>query len=394
MRILIAHNAYRYRGGEEQAVESDRALLERHGHAVDVYFRAYEEVASADGPVRAVRLALGALWSVRTYLDMRSLIRARRPDVLHVHNIFPLVSASVYRAARAERVPVVQTLHNYRLVCPAATLLRDGRPCELCIGTAPWRAVRHRCYRDSRAQSLALATILTTHRVFGTWSHDVDAYIALTEFGRNLFVRGGLPRERIFVRHNAVQPAARTPYAGPSSAIFVGRLSPEKGVQVLLDAWRSLPDVPLTIVGDGPLAAEVRAGVSRPELAHVRVVGHLPHRDVLDHLARSGMLVFPSVCYEGFALAIAEALAHGVPVIGSRLGAQAEIVRDGVSGLLFRAGDPAALRDAVRRLVSTDGLAQRLSDGARTEFVERFSPETSYRALIGVYERVVSRDAI
>ena len=390
MRVLIAHNAYRYRGGEEQAIESDRALLEAKGHHVELYVRKYDELAPNDGILRGARLALAAFWSARTYLEVRRLIRAGRPDVLHVHNIFPLISASVYRAAHAERVPVVQTLHNYRLVCPASTLLRDGKPCELCVGTAPWRAVRYRCYRDSRLQSLALATILTTHRALGTWSSDVDAYVALTEFGRRLFVRGGLPPDRIFVRHNAVHARARHPYHGARSAIFVGRLSREKGVKVLLDAWRALPEVPLEIIGDGPLAAEVHAAAMRPELAHVRVLGQLPHGEVLEHVARAGMLVFPSVCYEGFALAIAEALAQGIPVIGSRLGAQAEIVRDGVSGLLFRAGDANALRDAVRRVVDTDGLADDLSRGARAEFDSRFSPDISYRALIDIYRRVAT----
>ena len=390
MRVLIAHNAYRYRGGEEQAVESDRALLEAHGHEVRLYLRDYGEVARMDGAFGGARLALSALWNVRTYLEVRRFIRARRPDVLHAHNIFPLVSASVYRAAHAEGVPVVQTLHNYRLVCPASTLLRDARPCELCVGHTPWRAVRYRCYRDSRAQSLALAAVLTAHRLFGTWRDDVDAYIALTEFGRRIFIRGGLPADRIFVRHNAVKAQPARDYAGARSAVFVGRLSREKGVDVLLDAWRSLPQVPLEIIGDGPLASEVRAAVARPELAHVRVLGELAHREVLAHVGAAGMLVFPSLCYEGFALAIAEALAQGVPVVGSRLGAQAEIVRDGVSGLLFRAGDATTLRDAVRRLVDDDEFARQLSRGARTEFEKRFSPELSYRALIDVYQRVAT----
>lgn len=384
LRVLIVHNEYRYRSGEEQAVSNDRALLEARGHQVDLYLRRYEEISG----VRSASLALGAFWSARTYLEVRRLIRARRPDVLHAHNIFPLISASVYAAAHAEGIPVVQTLHNYRLVCPAATLLRDGHPCELCVGHVPWHAVRYRCYRASRAQSLALAAILTLHRVVGTWNRGVDAYIALTEFGREVFIRGGLPSERIFVRHNAVGEMARGAYSGPRSAVYLGRLSPEKGVRVLLAAWRSLPHVPLEIIGEGPLQEEIRAAVASPDLAHVRLTGPLPHDEALSRVARTGMVVFPSVWYEGLPFVIVEALASGVPVVASRMGAQAEVVRDGVSGLLFAPGDAPALAEAVRRLATSDDLAARLADGARREFEERFSPDASYRDLLNVYERV------
>lgn len=384
VRVLIVHNEYRYRGGEEQAVANDRALLEERGHEVDLYVRRYQDFSG----IRAAGLALGALWSARTYLEVRRLIRARRPDVVHAHNIFPLISASVYSAAHAEGVPVVQTLHNYRLICPASTLLRDGHPCELCVGHVPWNAVRYRCYRSSRAQSLALSAILTLHRLAGTWDRGVDAYIALTEFGREMFTRGGLPAERIFVRHNAVAETARGTYAGPRRAVFLGRLSPEKGVRVLLAAWRSLPEIPLEIIGEGPLQEELRAAIASPDLAHVRLAGPLPHDEALARVAGAGMVVFPSVWYETFGFAIVEALASGVPVIASRLGAQAEVVRDGVSGLLFAPGDAGALRETVRRLATSDGLAARLADGARREFEERFSPYASYRDLLNVYERV------
>jgi glycosyltransferase involved in cell wall biosynthesis len=384
LHVLIVHSEYQYRGGEEQAVANDRALLEARGHSVDLYVRRHENVPG----IRGAGLALRAFWSARTYLEVRRLIRSRRPDVVHAHNIFPLISASVYSAAHAEGIPVVQTLHNYRLVCPASTLLRDGKLCELCVGHVPWYAVRYRCYRSSRAQSLALAAILTVHRVLGTWDHGVDAYIALTNFGREIFARGGLPSERIFIRHNAVAETTRGVYAGPRSAVYIGRLSPEKGLRVLLEAWRALPEIPLEIIGEGPLRDEIREAIGSSDLAHVRLVGALPHDEALARVAGAGMLVFPSLWYEGLPFAIVEALASGVPVIASRLGAQAEVVRDGVSGLLVTPGDARALADAVRRLATTDGLAERLADGARREFMERFSPDASYRDLLNVYERV------
>ena len=386
MRILIVHNSYQFRGGEDEAVAADEALLRSRGHETMLFHKGYDDLLarrSAAGP----RVGLDPLWSVRTHDEIRDVIALWRPDVAHFHNIFPLISPSAYAACRAARIPVVQTLHNYRLVCPAGTLLREGRICELCVGKVPWRSVRYRCYRGSRLQSLALTVSLTAHRVLGTWPRGVDAYIALTEFGRRIFIRGGLPQDRIFVRPNAVRGAEPCEYAGPRSAVFVGRLSPEKGIHVLLDAWSHLPGVPLRIVGDGPLLSEVRAIVASRRLSHVEVLGPQSHDRVLDTLRDSGMLVFPSLWYEGLPVAILEALAVGLPVIASDLGAQAEVVRDGVNGLLFAPGDARALADSVSRLIAADGLAKHLARGARRDFEERYSPERSYQALMHVYAR-------
>jgi glycosyltransferase involved in cell wall biosynthesis len=389
MRVLIVHNSYQFAGGEEGAVAGDQALLAARGHETRLFTKAFEDLQT---PRRSrTRLAIDAIWSRTTYAELRELLRSWRPDVAHFHNIFPLVSPSAYAACRAERVPVVQTLHNYRLVCPAGTLLRNGQPCELCVGTVPWRAVQFSCYRGSRLQSLGLASVLTVHRGAGTWTHQVDAYIALTEFARRIFLRGGLPADRIFLRPNSVAAQEPLSYAGPRDALYIGRLSPEKGVDVLVDAWSDVPDVPLTIIGDGPLLDGLRAAVTTRGLAQVTVRGRVSHDEVLACLRRAGMLVFPSIWYEGLPLTLLEALSAGVPVIASALGAQAEVVHDGVSGLLVPPGDPRAFAAAVRRLVREPGLAQALARGAREEFQKRYSPDASFEALMRVYAEAAAR---
>jgi glycosyltransferase involved in cell wall biosynthesis len=387
VRILLLHNSYQFSGGEDRAVDADRALLALHGHETKVYLRTYNEIARRT-PVSRLGLAADVLWSRKTYQEVRELVSAWRPDVAHFHNIFPLISPSAYDACHAEGIPVVQTLHNYRLLCAAGTLLRDGKVCELCVGHLPFPAVRFNCYRGSRSQSVVMAAALGGHSALGTWRRKVDAYIALTEFGRQMFVRGGLPANRLFVRPNAVEsPAEVARYSGPNSAIFVGRLSPEKGIGILLDAWEHLSDLRLTVVGNGPLLPQIRERVGR-DLPHVEIAGEVPHEEVLRMIHSAGMLVFPSVWYEGLPYVALEAIAAGVPVVASDLGAQAEVITDGINGLLFASGDAGSLGAAVRRLHGSPELAYRLSEGARRVFLERYSADRSYEQLIEVYRHV------
>ena len=386
VRVLLVHNSYQFSGGEERAVEADQALLTSRGHEVRLYLRTYDEIAKRSG-ISQLGLAAGVLWSRKSYRELRQLMREWRPHVAHFHNLFPLVSPSAYDACRAEGVPVVQTLHNYRLFCAAGTLLRSGQVCELCIGKVPWAAVRYKCYRGSRSQSLVMAATLGSHAALGTWRTKVNAYIALTEFGRAVFIRGGLPEDRLFVRPNALDVPEPPEYAGPRSAIFVGRLSPEKGVLTLLDAWQWLPQVPLKIVGDGPLLSQTRERV-RARMPHVTVTGRVAHAEVIEMIRGAGMLIFPSLCYEGLGYALLEALSAGVPVIASDIGAQSEIVSEGVSGLLFAPGDPSSLVSTVTRLITSSELAHNLSAGARRTFLERYSVERSYARLMDVYRAV------
>lgn len=388
VKVLLVHNSYQFAGGEDRAVAEDRELLERQGHSTRIYSRSFAELSGARSFGGRLRIALDVLWSRRTHRDLADIVRRWRPDVVHFHNIFPRVSPSAYAVCRAAGVPVVQTLHNYRLICVDGKLLRDGRPCELCLAGSRYAGVRHACYRGSRAQSAVLTAAIAIHDARGTWSSDVDAYIALTEFGRATFIRGGLPADRIFVRPNALRVSPPAPYAGPRSAVFVGRLSDEKGLWPLLGAWREVQDLPLTIIGDGPLAPSLRAAVARHGQRNIHFVGAVPHDEVLARVGDSGMLIFPSIWYEGFGYSLLEALASGIPVIASRIGAQAEVVTDGVNGLLVAPGDVHALASAVRTLAADPILAARLAHGARRVFEERYSLSTSYAKLMEIYSAV------
>lgn len=388
MIVLSIHNFYQQPGGEDEVVASEVALLRSRGHRVVEHTEHNDRVDE----MSRVRVAFRTVWSGEAYRRTRSVLREVRPDVMHVHNTFPLLSPAVYYAARAEGVPVVQTLHNYRLVCPSALLFRDGGVCEDCLGRAlPLAGVRHACYRGSRAGSAAVAAMIATHHGLGTWERLVDVYLALTEFGKRKFVEGGLPADRIRVKPNflAADPGLRN--GAREYALFIGRLSGEKGIRTLLHAWRAGIDLPLRVVGDGPLYAEVKQFLTDTGLdARVRLVGRVPPEEVFDFLHGARFLVFPSEWYEGFGRVIIEAFACGVPVLAAGLGAPREIVEDGVSGLHFRAGDASDLAEKARDLASDPARCRALGRRGRATYESRYSAEANYPMLLGAYETAIA----
>ena len=385
MNILVAHNYYKLTGGEDQCVAAEVALLRGHGHHVTHYCLSNDTI---DG-MRRLQLAGRTIWSRQAFLEMRRLIGALRPQVVHFHNTFPLISPAAYYAAHAEGVPVVQTLHNFRLICVNALLFRDGKPCEDCIGKmSPWRGVAHNCYRDSRAASAAVAAMLTTHRLLGTWRNAVDAYIALSEFSRRKFIEGGLPANKIAVKFNFVYPEPGTGDGNGGYAVYVGRLSPEKGVETLLKAWRAIGKaVPLKIAGDGPLAPAVQeAAAQNPAIQWLQGVAH---EKVYDLIGAATFLVLPSQCYEGaLPRVVIEAFAKGTPVVVPRHGAMAEIV-DGNNGLCFAPGDAEDLAARVRSIFANASAQKRMRRAARETFDRNFTAEANHEALMAIYAQAV-----
>ena len=379
MRILIAHNAYQQTGGEDMVAASEAALLQGHGHTVEIYARNNDEI---EGMSR-LTLAQDTLWSGRTVADVGRLIQELRPDVIHVHNTFPLISPSLYWAAERAEVPLVQTLHNFRLMCLNALFLRDGKVCEDCMGHLPWRGVVRKCYRGSRATSLALAGMLTLHRGLGTYRNKVARYIALNGFCRDKFIEGGLPADRVVVKPNFVDLAAPQP-ALRAGFLFVGRLSVEKGVATLAAAMARLHDVQLRVAGDGPEAGLLDG------VAAVTRLGSLPGEAVRQEMGRAVALVVPSICYENFPRTIAEAFACGLPVIASRIGALADIVRDGKTGLLFEPGNPQDLADKLAWAQAHPEEMAAMGRNARTQYEAEFSAEVNYRRLMEIYDGVLA----
>jgi len=382
-RVLVVHNAYQQRGGEDSVVADEIALLRARGHAVESYARSNDEIAD----MSRFALAGQTLWSRRTTHDLVGAIQNFRPDVIHVHNTFPLISPSLYWAAERAGVPVVQTLHNFRLLCPQAMLLRDGRVCEDCVGRLPWRGALRACYRDSVAQSAALTGMLALHRAIGTWRHKVTRYVALNEFCRRKFIEGGLPAERIAVKANFVDLPA--PEGGPRNGVlFVGRLSAEKGIHVLADAARLAPALDIDVIGAGPDEAPLLG------LPNVHRHGFRDAAGVRGAMARAAWLVMPSIWYENFPRTLVEAYAAGLPVVASRLGALADLVRDGETGLLFTPDDAADLAARLHWAAAHPAEMARMGQAARAEYETHYTADINYRQLLAIYYEAIKARAV
>ncbi|NPA71406.1 MAG: glycosyltransferase family 4 protein [Gammaproteobacteria bacterium] len=384
MRVLLFHTHYQQPGGEDSVFAAETSLLQEMGHEVLVYTlhnRALEGMPKA-------RAVLYTTWNPAVYRELRQKIKAFRPQVVHIHNTFPLASPSVIHAAKAEKTPVVMTLHNYRLLCVNALLFREGQICEECLGRLPWPGVLHGCYRDSHAASGAVALMLTAHRALGTWTRTVDVYIALTEFARSKFIEGGLPANKIAVKPNFIYP---DPGAGKDQggyALFVGRLSQEKGLDTLIAAWKHVgKQIPLKIVGDGPLASKVAMAAEQGQ--GVEWLGWRQREEIIRLMKRANFLVFPSEWYEGFPMTIAEAYATGLPVVASNLGAMASLVDHGRTGLHFRPGDPNDLAAKVEWLLSNPVELSRMRKEARAEYEAKYTAERNHKMLMEIYQRAI-----
>jgi glycosyltransferase involved in cell wall biosynthesis len=294
MKILLVHNSYQQPGGEDIVFEQERQMLERAGHQVSLYVRHNDEIKGY-GLWRKAGLALQTVWASDGYGDVRALLKRAKADVAHFHNTFPLVSPAAYYACREAGVPVVQTLHNYRLSCPAANFFRDGKVCEECVEHSLWRGVRHGCYRNSRAVTATVALMLTVHRSLGTWTNLVNCYITLSAFSRRKLVDGGLPAENIFVKTNFVDPDPGARVGDGEYAVFVGRLFPEKRVDTVLCAWELLRNrIPLLIVGGGPERTGLEKRAAENCFSSVRFLGHLDRKQTLAAIKGARFLIFSS----------------------------------------------------------------------------------------------------
>lgn len=383
MRILQLHTGYRQRGGEDEAVQSQRDALREAGHLV------HELVAENPNGALAAGSALAmASWNPFAAARVERAAAALRPDVAHVHNTWFAMSPSVIWQLHKRRIPIVMTLHNYRLACANSLFLRDGTPCTSCSGRLPLPAIRHRCYRGSRAQSAVAASSIALHRALRTWSTKVDRYIVLSEFARDQFLRVGLPASRMEVGRNFVPdpgPRAESP-ARSRTILFVGRISPEKGLHVLLAAWRAaaLRDMELVVVGDGPARAELQANAP----ASVTFRGRCDPADVRSQLLAARALVIPSIWFEGQPLVALEGLAAGTPLLLSEIGALPEVIGSSGAGWTFPAASVPALAERLREVALDAEVAER-GRRARARFDERFGQDRVVGDLAGAYRRAM-----
>ncbi len=391
-RSAMFHTRYTQAGGEERSTAVETATLRAHGIEVEEFQLANQDVLNA-GRLATVRGLWRSAFNRQVYEQVRQFCRRVRPQVAHVQNFWWAMSPAVHAACHAEGVATVQTLRNYRLLCVNALLQREGAPCEACVGKAPWRGVLHRCYHGSAVGSALVARMITHNRRRATWHRDVDVLVALTNFARGKLIEGGLPAERLVVKPNsAPDPGAATPPG--QGAVFLGRLSAEKGLHTLLDAWRCLPEVPLTILGDGPLRAELEARVAEPELRHVRLLGQQPADQVTAAVRESAFLVMASEWYEGFPRVLVEAFSLGRPALVPKLGSMAEIVDDGRTGLHFEPGDAVSLAAQACLLAEDRDRLLQLATAARAEYEACYTPDRDAERLLGIYRQALDQQAI
>jgi len=390
VKIILVHNYYQQPGGEDVVFQQERDLLTRAGHDVVVYCRSNKEIGSYSGIERLV-LVRKTIWADDTRREFAKLLGAERPDLVHIHNTFVMISPSIYAACREANVPVVQTLHNYRLLCPAATFFRSGHICEECMEHTLWRSVRYGCYRDSYPATAAVALMLAIHRNRHTWIRDVTCYIALTNFARTKFLNGGLPAQQVHVKPNFVYPDPRLRTDDAKYVLFAGRLSPEKRVSTLLRAWAHFRyQIPLVIVGGGTQLNELKRQAAQLNLTTVHFWGLLSHDQTLAAIRGARALIFSSEWYETFGLTIVEAFACGVPVICSRLGAMEEIVEHGRTGLCFGAGNEEDLAEKVDWAWNHPELMRSMGIEARREYENKYTAEKNYPLLMDIYQRAMA----
>ncbi|MHB9858457.1 glycosyltransferase [Streptomyces sp. YIM S03343] len=392
MHILAVHNRYASAqpSGENKVVDQEVALLRGAGHRVEVFERRSDDIAARSLLGKAA-VPLLVPWNPAVRAELTARLRTERPDVVHVHNVFPLLSPAVLAACADAGVPAVATLHNYTQVCPPGTLQRDGRPCAECVGSTPLPAVRHGCYRNSRLATVPLAVSMSVNR--RRWWSGVERFFCISAAQRDVLVRAGMPAERLAVKHNFVpDPDVRRAGNG-EHLLYLGRLAEAKGVRLLMAAWDEIAagggvGVPLVIAGAGPLEPEVTAWAAGRD--DVRYVGLYDAAECRQAIARSVAVVAPSTWLEAFGLVVVEAMAAGVPAVAAGHGAFVELVEDGVTGLLHRPGEPASLASCLRRITAESARNQEMGQAARRRYEQGFSPAVGLERLVDGYRTAIA----
>jgi glycosyltransferase involved in cell wall biosynthesis len=389
VKILLVHNQYQQPGGEDVVFDQERQMLERNGHQVITFCRSNREVENYRG-LRRLSLAKRTIWASDSHGYLARLLEQEKPEIVHVHNTFVMISPSIYSTCREAGIPVVQTLHNYRLLCPAATFYRDGKICEECLHGSLLRGIEHACYRKSRSASAVAAGMIAFHRMRGTWRRDVTSFIALTEFSRDKFIEGGLPAKKLYVKPNFVHPDPGIGNGQREYALFVGRLSPEKRVSTVLQAWdRISRPIPMLVIGGGPDLPGLKMQAESHQLSQVQFLGQLPRNETISAIKKARFLVFSSEWFENFPVTIAEAFACGTPVVASHLGAMKEIIENGQTGIHFKPGDPDDLAQIVEWSWDHPEELRSMGMKARRAYEAKYTAATNYPLLMNIYQETM-----
>ena len=386
MKVLLVHNFYQRSGGEETVFEEELKLIKKHGIEVINY---HQNNSSIQGVSAKIGAFFRTIYSKKTVREIKAILREKKPDLVHVHNFFPLISPSVFYAAKSMNIKTVFTLHNYRIICPTATFLHNGKVVLNSI-KSPWWAFFKKTYRNSAIGTLALCLMIDIHRRIGTWNTKVDRFIVLNEFSKDLFVKWGLSKKKIIVKPNFVSNAGRNENEAnvekEDHALFVGRISEEKGINVLLDAWKEI-NRKLVIVGDGPLKEKyVKEGNT-----NIVWKGHLPKEKILSEMAKAKFLILPSICFENCPMVILESFSVGTTALVSEIGGLPNIVKHGINGYNFKVGDAISLRDNVIRMFENPNKIKELSQNAHLDYLENYTDKQNLAALLSIYEGIINK---
>ncbi|WP_276371995.1 glycosyltransferase family 4 protein [Chryseolinea sp. H1M3-3] len=388
MKILMIHNKYQFQGGEDSVFQIESDMLSKHGHKVEQLIFDNKEIK---GAFEKFLLVLRGIYNSQSAKELEKVIARFSPDIIHVHNFFPLASPSIFYVAKRKHIPVVVTLHNFRLICPTAVLYFHGKIYEKNIHSIiPWDGILKGVYRNSRLQTAGLAVITTFHNLIGTWRNKVNKFIVLTEFAQKKFKDSILrvSEDQFAVKPNFVEDNGYAQKAREDFFLIVGRLSEEKGILTILESL-NLGTFKLVIIGDGPLKDQVQSAIrAKPNVTYL---GFQQKPVIMDYLKRCRALLFPSVCYEGFSMTLLEAFSAGTPVIASKLGSMAEIVQDHENGLHFEPGNPQDMVDKINLINEDPDLAQKLSQNARKTYMDLYTPEKNYTILLDIYTQLLLR---
>ena len=396
MKILLIHNYYRsdVPSGEDNVARAEEKLIRDKGGSV-VTFNKFNDEFDSYSLWQKIYASKELIWSSKSYRQIKSLLKTEKPDIAHFHNIFYLISPSAYYACQEEKVPVVQTLHNFRFFCANGLLLRNGKICEDCIGRIPWRSIFFGCYRDSKLYSLPVSLMEIVHHYFKTWNKMVDIYIALSEFSKRKFIEAGLPEEKIFVKPNFLLNSPQPLFENGRYIVFIGRLSPEKGVLTLIKGIKILQErskrfnLSLKIIGDGPQKEELMTKVRRYGIQKIEFLGRKRREECMELLKNSSFVVIPSICYENFPMTIVESFACSKPVVASKIGSIPEIIEDGKTGFLFEPGNALDFAEKVEWMFENEDACIKMGRNSRAEFERKYTAESNYALLMEIYRKAI-----
>lgn len=392
-KVLLVHNYYQQGGGEDKVFAQEEALLRSKGIEVELY-TVHNDLINNQKLMNKAKMALDATWSRTEYKRIKKKLMDMKPDVVHVHNFFPIISPSIYYACNHLNIPVVQTLHNYRLMCPAATFLRENKVCEKCINGSLINSVINGCYRGSRVQTVPLVTMISLNRMLGTWGNKVNRYIALTEFSKRKFIEGGIPEDKITVKPNFISTKDNTESIrniNENYLLYVGRISAEKGVRNLLEAWQHINDqnnMKLMIVGEGPEKEQLSMLYTDKS---VEFVGNQSSDKVLEYMKHAKYLIVPSIWYEGFPMTIVEAYSVGTPVICSQIGSLQEVVQNEVTGFHFKHDDIQDIQRVISDAINYEDYSS-MRENVIEVFHNNYTEEINYKLLEDIYRSVIEEN--